>query len=104
MQEFEIQALEAEISALKNGAVTLNEDNITPELARLRTENSKFKYQCMHLKRVGRAFVRIKYPVVSLHLKQVDHEVYRYVRLGYLCMQLKQAVGIYVYLKQEDGR
>ena len=45
-------ALEAEIVRLKSGSVEITDDNRTPELEKLRTENSKLHYQAKHLKMV----------------------------------------------------
>ena len=51
-QENEIKSLEAEIAFLKEGKLSLDEDLISPELAKLRTENNKLKYQMTHLQKV----------------------------------------------------
>ena len=51
-QEAEIKLLLEEVERLKNGNIEVTDDNITPELEKLRTENSKLKYQINHLKRV----------------------------------------------------
>ncbi|XP_064636774.1 arginine--tRNA ligase, cytoplasmic-like [Lineus longissimus] len=48
--EAEIQALEAEIRQIQDPSC-ISEDDITPELAKLQTENGKLKYRIMHLKR-----------------------------------------------------
>lgn len=52
VQEAEIKLLENAIADLQNGVVTLTEDDTSPELDKLITENNKLKYQIVHLKRV----------------------------------------------------
>ncbi|KAK2165210.1 hypothetical protein LSH36_53g02001 [Paralvinella palmiformis] len=50
--EAQVSELEAELCKLKKGEVDLNDpDLVTPELEKLRTENSKLKYQLTHLQR-----------------------------------------------------
>ena len=54
-QEAQIEALEAEIKALQNPDFQTEE--ITPELEKLRSENTKLKYQALHLTKVYVNFV-----------------------------------------------
>ncbi|KAK2184774.1 hypothetical protein NP493_253g02015 [Ridgeia piscesae] len=49
--EAEIRAIEADIELLKKGKLTMQAEDETPQLQALRTENSKLKYQRMHLQR-----------------------------------------------------
>jgi arginyl-tRNA synthetase len=49
--EAEIKMLEASIRELQKGTFLLTDDYISPELEKLRTENSKLKYQITHLRR-----------------------------------------------------
>jgi hypothetical protein len=52
LQETEIKSLENAIAELKSGSITLSEDDVSPELEKLISENNKLKYQIVHLKRV----------------------------------------------------
>jgi cell division protein FtsB len=51
-QEAEIEALEAELSQLQDPQRLLANGIISPQLATLRAENAKLKYQVSHLERV----------------------------------------------------
>jgi len=44
--------LEDTIAELQSGCPSLTEDDVNPDLEKLITENSKLKYQIVHLKRV----------------------------------------------------
>ena len=55
LQEAEIARLEEEIAILSDPQKALAAGFISPELEKLRAENSKLKYQINHLKRVGLA-------------------------------------------------
>ena len=57
LQEAEIRAIEADIELLKKGKLTMQAEDETPQLQALRTENSKLKYQRMHLQRVIAMFI-----------------------------------------------
>ena len=52
-QEGEIAELERQVVLLKENGVAAVDGEVTPELDKLRTENSKLKYQINHLKRVS---------------------------------------------------
>ena len=51
-QEAEIRAIEADIKLMKSGELKMEAEDETPRLQALRSENSKLKYQRMHLQRV----------------------------------------------------
>ena len=56
-QEAEIRAIEADIELLKKGKLTMQAEDESPQLQALRTQNSKLKYQRMHLQRVIARFI-----------------------------------------------
>ena len=63
-QEAQIKALEAEIKALQNPDFQTEE--ITPELEKLRSENTKLKYQALHLTKVCKDFVLFIIEIIFL--------------------------------------
>lgn len=65
-QEAEIKSLEAEIAAIQGGKFSSGDVVSSPELEKLRTENSKLKYQMAHLNRVSSSWWNDHFPWAAL--------------------------------------
>jgi len=53
LQEADIKELQDLIAELKDGHVEISEDDMSPELQKLATENQKLKFQILHLTKVS---------------------------------------------------
>lgn len=53
LQEADIKELQNLIAELKDGHVEISEDDMSPELQKLATENQKLKFQILHLTKVS---------------------------------------------------